>query len=160
MLLTQQLAQTAAQREITDLRIGRYSATAVLVLNPVSMCDVNHTQHHSRQDGWTRILHVAGYIFIELRATVPAEDAYSTAVLMYGEDSSHNHTFRTELYTAVPCTADYRDSALQYSAPPPLLSEHFPRHSSPSGRSGVRSGTKHSSPAAQGMVFIPLLVVC
>ena len=32
---------------------------------------------------------------------------------------------------------------------------HFPRHLWPSGRSGVRVGTKHSSPAAQGIVCIP-----
>ena len=32
---------------------------------------------------------------------------------------------------------------------------HFRRHSWPSGRSGVRAGTKHGSPAAQGVVRTP-----
>ena len=48
-----------------------------------------------------------GIIIIELRATVSAEDTYSTAVLhqMYGKDSFHNYTFRTELQPILSDTA-------------------------------------------------------
>ena len=42
-------------------------------------------------------------ILIELRATAFAENTCSTAVLMYGDESSHNYTFRTDrTYTTVP----------------------------------------------------------
>ena len=63
-----------------------------------------------------------GIIFIELRAAVPAEDTYSTAVLMYGEDSSHNYTFRTELQPILRYrTTDYGSIVMHYTARRVLL---------------------------------------
>ena len=117
------------------------------------------TPHTTAERTGGHALHAGcGVIFIELRVTaVPAEDTYSsTAVLRYGEDSSHEYTYRTEQNR----TEQSSNHILRE-----VDHRNFPRHSSPSGRSAVWSGTKHSSRAAQGLVFIPtarrvLLIGC
>ena len=104
-----------------------------------------------------------GKLFIELRTTVPAVDTYSTAVLMYGEDSSHNYTLRTELQP----TLRYRvlltiNSALQNSAmPPPFPLPSILRDIR--GRQGARGCGLESNTARlphRASCLSPLLVVC
>ena len=101
---------------------------------------------------------------IELRATEPAEDAHHplkthTAVLLYGEDSSHSYTFRTELQPTLPRyrTTDYCN-ALQSSAMPrplPLLRFTKLPHVLVHWLRGMRFDERHSGlPQIEGGIAI------
>ena len=59
VLLSQQRTQGAARRE-TALGEGKYSKSAVSVLNPVHMCDVNMYNTTAEQTG-AHTLHVTEY---------------------------------------------------------------------------------------------------